>query len=118
MVRDIVQLEESFPSIRGADSRAFFDEMCCETIDPTLWESFAAGLASMLITVARVVELRATDEVLQDQCCRWRVSHYSMLNVGDRMDTSFCDIGKKFIATSITAKEGEPNNNRVNEERT
>jgi len=74
MVRYIVQLEESFPSIRGTDSRAFFDKMCSETIDSALGESLAAGLASMLITVARVIELRATNEVLQNQCYRWMLS--------------------------------------------
>jgi hypothetical protein len=70
MIWNIVQLEESFPTIRGADSRAFFDEMRSETIDSTLRELLTTGLASMLITIARVVELCTTNEMLQDQCFR------------------------------------------------
>jgi hypothetical protein len=70
MIWNIVQLEESFPTIRGADSRAFFDEMRSETIDSTLRELLTTGLASMLITIARVVELCTSNEMLQDQCFR------------------------------------------------
>ena len=48
---------------------AFLQDVCGETVDSTLGELFAASFAGMFVTVARVVQLGATLEVLEDQCC-------------------------------------------------
>jgi hypothetical protein len=70
MVGNVVELEQSLSTIRGANSRAFLDEMRSETIDATFRESFSTGLAGVLVAVAGVVEFRATSEMLKNQGCK------------------------------------------------
>lgn len=49
------------------DGRTFLDQMCCETIDASFRELFAARFAGVLIPVAGIVKFRASLEVSEDQ---------------------------------------------------
>ena len=41
--------------------------MVCKTVNSALWKFLAARFAGMLVSVARIVELRTSIEVAEDQ---------------------------------------------------
>ena len=64
---EAIKLEKSLLAVSECNSGAFLDEMGSKTIDASLGELLAACLASMLVSVARIVELRTSLEVLENQ---------------------------------------------------
>ncbi len=70
MVGNVIQLKKCLAAIRSADCRAFLDEMSSEAIDSTFRESLATGLASVLVSVAGVVQFGTSSEMLKNQSCR------------------------------------------------
>jgi hypothetical protein len=63
----IVQGQQGLSPLLEADCRTFLDQVCCQTIDASFGELFAARLAGVLISVARIVQFRASLEVSENQ---------------------------------------------------
>lgn len=55
-------------TVSQSDSRAFLNEVTSQAIDTALGKLLAAGLACMLISVARVVQFGTSLEMREDQC--------------------------------------------------
>ena len=57
-------------SVTQGNCLTLFDEVLGEAIDATLGKHLTAGLACVLIAVAGILELLASDEELEDQLVR------------------------------------------------
>lgn len=64
---EAIELEKSLLAVSECNSGAFLDEMSSKTIDASLGELLAACLASMLVSVTRIVELGTSLKVLENQ---------------------------------------------------
>lgn len=67
VIRNVVELEERFSAVWRANSWTLLDQMRGKTIDSTFWKLLATRLASMLVAIARVVQLGTACEVLKNQ---------------------------------------------------
>lgn len=67
--------EDALP-VTERNGLAFLDQMVGQAVDATLRELFTAGLAGVLISVAGVFELLASNEELEDELIR--LSTHSM----------------------------------------
>lgn len=75
-VRKLMKSQEDALPVTERNGLAFLDQMVGQAVDATLRELFTAGLAGVLISVAGVFELLASNEELEDELIR--LSTHSM----------------------------------------
>jgi hypothetical protein len=73
-IGEIVEAQEDALSVAKRDGLTLFHEVIGETVDATLGEFLATGLARMLITIASVLELLTSNKELEDELV-WLATH-------------------------------------------
>ena len=59
-----MDLKNDVGSFLHTQSRTFPRKVVLQTVDAALWEDFPASFAGMLITIARIFELRTSMEIM------------------------------------------------------
>lgn len=66
-VCEVINLQEGLVSLLGRQACAFSDDVGVEGLDAAFGEFLSAGLASMLVPIAGVIEFGTALEVLEDE---------------------------------------------------